>query len=107
MGGLNLTPSNMATSEIKAPIDRYKFVRVSTGSYANLVNGFAVNYNYSAVIPSGYSLLQPIVVNAPNDNWFAAFATKVDATTLKIAGQNLYSGALSGSFTLLLIFEKA
>lgn len=91
----------MATSKITPT--RYLFRVHVTGSYSNLVNGFGVNTGY--VAPDGYKLYQPVVVKTPNDNWITAYATKQSDTNISISGQNHFNGAISGTFTLLMIYE--
>lgn len=91
----------MATSTIKS---RQIIFETLTATYNNAVNGFSFNVNYSA--PSGYTLVQPLLVKTANDNWIFGYATKVDDTTISVSAQNTFSGAISGQYKILCIYEK-
>ena len=91
----------MATSIIES---RQIIFSTVTATYNNAVNGFSFNVSYSA--PSGYTLVQPLLVKTANDNWITGFANKTSSTNITVSCQNHYSGAISGQYIILCIYEK-
>jgi hypothetical protein len=91
----------MATSKIES---RQIIFEILTATYNNAINGFGFNVSYSA--PSGYTLVQPLLVKTANDNWIFGHATKVNDTTISVSGQNTFNGAISGQYKILCIYEK-
>ena len=93
----------MGKTSLKYKHPEYLFIEHTTSSYSNLSGRFSVTTAYTA--PEGYSLLSPIVVKTPNDNWMWAHATKTNDTTISISGGHEFTSGISGVFTLLLVYK--
>lgn len=91
----------MGKSTIKS---RQIIFEILTVTYNNAVNGFGFTVNYSA--PSGYTLVQPLLVKTANDNWIFGLATKTSDTTISVSCQNTFTSAISGPYKILCIYEK-
>lgn len=84
---------------------RVKTVTTTNTNYgANGRGTLTVNYTG---IPSTARMLGYSIVNTPNAHWFRGIISNITYNSLSLNWHNEYTAALSGTWTILLIYTNA